>query len=269
MIPLTAKQRVIALGNYFQTVVTGFRWFFQFFGWCSLLNRIPAVSLSVQYHSVQQLAPFHRIIQCLVEACFLFLVRHTVQYLLYGASNTTVFAQTIIHLTIVGKRKVRIRIPFSPVLISSPLVAPSHKFGFTRESQLIERINHILVFVAVLIAQHTTQPFGTVVSCPFKVERINIESHRQEVINSELTGFDITGIQQPDAICRCIIRFTKFFIHQCRRNRVHPKMIVRLTKIRRMVVHTRTARTLLFLRAAQTFHITIVIIRPDDCYVIR
>ena len=46
-------------------------------------------------------------------------------------------------------------------------------------------------------------------------------------------------------------------------------MIVRLAQIGRMIINTRTSRTLLFFRTAQTLHIAIVVVRPYNRNIIR
>ena len=46
-------------------------------------------------------------------------------------------------------------------------------------------------------------------------------------------------------------------------------MIVRFTQIRRMIIYSRTSGTFLLFRTAQTFHISIIIIRPDNSHIIR
>ena len=46
-------------------------------------------------------------------------------------------------------------------------------------------------------------------------------------------------------------------------------MVVRLTQIRRVIINPRTSGTFLFFRATQTLHISIIIIRPYNRYIIR
>ncbi len=131
------------------------------------------------------------------------------------------------------------------------------------------RTSYIFQCIVVLLTKHLCQPTCRISGDIIRIEAVYIISHIKEKGDLCFSPFQVSAIRQPDTIGSGIIRLTKFFIHQCRRGSTIPQIAMRNAQIRYMIVNACTSGTLLFLRTTQTFHITEIIIRPDNCNIIR
>ena len=95
-------------------------------------------------------------------------------------------------------------------------------------------------------------------------ERFNIPCQIKKGFDTQFHGLDVAHIKQPVAVSLRIISFLQLLIHQQRRRGVEPKIIMRGTQIRQMVIDSSSALPLLLLRVAEPFQIAVIVIWPYE-----
>ena len=131
------------------------------------------------------------------------------------------------------------------------------------------RTSYVLKQVVVLLTEHLSQPTCRISSDVAGIKLIDIISHIEKEGDLRFSSFQVSAIRQPNTVGSRIIRLTEFFVHQSRRSSTVPQIAMRHTQIGYMIVNTCTSGTLLFMRTTQPFHVSEIIVCPDNRNIVR
>ena len=97
---------------------------------------------------------------------------------------------------------------------------------------------------------------------------VGVPRQIQKILGRQFVSFEVTDIDDPDAIGAVLFGETHLIPDLCDRARVHPLIAARAAVVIEVIVDSRAAGTFPFFRGWQPAHVAPVVFRPEQRHVV-
>ena len=91
----------------------------------------------------------------------------------------------------------------------------------------------------------------------------------EERIGSDLAGFNVADVDDPDIARAVFVCLAHFLMDERERRRVEPEIIFRSAIIGNVIINAAAAAALEFVGVRKLTHISVIVVRPHQCHVVR